>query len=137
MDEFETLLREFKPRRPGPLPRRPKARPALWLLAAAAAAAALLAVVAQDFSPARRAVVERDFLVRRSPAEGGSSAVSRNEVQGFSPARDFAPTIGSLTPLALSDPAAFDAALTRLSQTLLPDVEQPDRALSALGRESK
>ena len=114
MDEFEALLREFRPRRPGPLPKPLKARPMLWLLSVAAAALAL---------------VVRNVPLRRG-FEGGSHAKHPAQTSEVA-------TLGALTPLALRDPAALDAVLDRMSQTLLPDVQQPDHALSALGRNSK
>jgi hypothetical protein len=109
MDEFEARLRAFRPRRPGPLPAPSKARPVLWILGGAAAAAIAMFAV-RDFGAARRVLPVPDPRVLHGP------------------------TVGALTALALSDPAALDAELTRLSQTLLPDVKQPNRALSALGR---
>ena len=113
MEEFEARLRAFKPRQPGPLPRPSSARPVMWLLVAAAAAAAVALGV--------RGLDTQRAFVGRTVGNAGRAA----------------PTVGSLTPLALSDPAALDAALDRMSRTLLPDVELPNRALSALGRESK
>src|SRR5262249_30676191 len=124
MDEFEARLRTFKPRKPGPLPHTATPRRAGWLLAAAAVVAAAAAVT----------------LVGRNVGSSNSGAVQDSGtgvVRGFSPARNAVPTVGSLTSLALNDPAALDAELNRMSQALLPDVEQPDHALSALGRNSQ
>lgn len=143
MDEFEARLRAFKPRRPGPLPHPPKPRPAVWLLGATAAAVVIVVALG---ALARRNVAGPGgrnvaALVGRNPALVGRtfSAAARGAVArgGAASAVGVGPTVGSLTPLALSDPAAFDAELNRLSGTLLPDVEQPNRALSALGRNSK
>ena len=125
MDEFEARLREFTPRRPGPLPRPSKARPAVWLAGAiAAAAVAVVIVVGRNVGSRGQTVAAQDA--------GSAAGVGRD----FSPARS-APTIGALTPLALNNPSALDAALTRMSQDLFPDVGQPNRALSALGRDSR
>lgn len=128
MDEFEARLRTFKPRRPGPLPQAPKPRQAVWLLGAAAAA--VLAVVALG------ALAGRNFaaLVGWNFSSAAPGVVARRDAAS---AVGAGPTVGSLTPLALSDPAALDAELNRLAATLLPDVDQPNHALSALGRNSK
>jgi hypothetical protein len=111
----------------------------VWLLgavAAAAVAAALATLVGWNSGSAlQRGVVQSSpsGVVKGTSSEVGQGASS--EVgQGFSPA---SLTVGSLTSLALSDPKALDAALNRMSQSLLPDVEQPNHALSALGRNSQ
>src|SRR4029077_17152724 len=103
MDEFESRLREFRPRRPAAIPdtRLQLLRGPIWVATAAGIAAVMLIA---------------SWL--RTPAP---PPVANNVAT-------------SLTELALENPAAFDAALTEMSRTSLPDVTAPGGALERLAR---
>ena len=106
MDDIELRLRKFRPRQPAPLPavfRLRRSRKPLWIGAAAAlAAAVLVAVSLQSPTP--------------PPREESTDRV----------------TLAELTRLAIESPDEFDATLTQMSRTMLPDVEQKGGALEQL-----
>jgi len=104
-DDFESRLREFRPRRPAAIPdeRLQRLRGPIWLgVAAGIAATMFIALWLQK--PARPA--------QEPPAV----------------------TIGALNALA-DRPEALDAALTRISRTTLPDVTLAGGALRELSKE--
>jgi hypothetical protein len=106
MNDIEFRLRQFRPRRPAPLPdKHPEvSRRRFWLAVAGGLAAALLIVAGMQ---------------TRQPRVGGSADVG----------------LGALTAMAIDKPAEFDAALTRISRASLPDVRQPGGALQQLAKE--
>jgi hypothetical protein len=93
MDEFESRLRQFRPRRPAAIPdeRLQLLRGPIWLAVAAGMAAALLIAAWWRTPSTRQASLDA----------------------------------AALTTLALENPEAFDAELSRISQTSLPDVTVP------------
>lgn len=109
MDELEALLRQFQPRRPGPLPdiarpRRP--RWPVWIAVPGIAAAVIVVAIV-----ARR---------ERAPAV----EISRVAI-----------TLGALNARVLNNDDELDAVLTRASRAILPDVERPGGVLRALSKE--
>jgi hypothetical protein len=110
MNDIEFRLREFRPRRPAPIPdgHLPLPRGPFWLAVAAGLAAAMLIV----------ADMETPTSQQQPPVHG---------------AADIA--LGALTTMAIERPAEFDAALARMSRLSLPDVRQPGGALQQLARE--
>jgi hypothetical protein len=107
-DDIEFRLRTFRPRLPSPLHERfvmRRSRVALLIAAAAGIAAGVLIVPR----------VERSSM---PPPERVDSA-----------------TLGTLTTLALADPDALDAVLTRISRESLPDVRRAGGALQQLAKE--
>jgi hypothetical protein len=120
MEEFEARLREFKPRRPAALPERARGSRAWWVGPAVAAGLAAAVALAVRDQPIRSELVRSDATQDSGPA---------------TPARNAVPTVGSLTALALSDPAALDAALARISRESLPDVGKPGSAFEQLVQE--
>lgn len=95
--DIEARLREFRPRRPAPLPDgRPRyLRGRFWLPVAAGTAAAMIIALSI------RKPVPRQRIVSKTPTNV---------------------TLGSLTRLAVERPEQLDLALTRLSHDLLPDL---------------
>jgi|SoiMetStandDraft_5_1073268.scaffolds.fasta_scaffold41392_2 hypothetical protein len=107
MDELETLLQQFRPRRPGPLPDvehgrgvRPLVRVVLCGIAAAV-------------------VIMVGWRVPISVSDAPRTAV----------------TLGALTPFVLDESRDLESILTRTSRRILPDVERPGGALHALSKE--
>jgi hypothetical protein len=107
MDELETVLRQFRPRRPGPLPDvehgrgvRPIVRVALAGIAAAVA-----------------------IIV------GWRQPIHDSEVPKA------AVTLGALTPYALDESRDLESLLTDTSRRILPDVERSTGVLGALAQE--
>jgi hypothetical protein len=112
MTDIESRLRAFRPRRPAPLPRRPRRsslRGPLWLAAAAGLAAALVF-----------AVRVRTPIAPPPPIQLASGN-----------------TLGALTTIVVERPDEFDAALARLSRESLPDVRQSGGALARLAKEKE
>ena len=109
MDDFEHRLREFRPRRPAAIPdeRLQRLRGPIWVAVATGMAAVML-VATWVKAPAKL------------PPE---------------PAPQITMTLGALTTLAVESPDDFDATLTRMSRTSLPDVTQPGGALQQLAKE--
>src|SRR5258706_8848829 len=108
--DIESRLRAFRPRLPAPLEYHfelRRSRAPFWFAVAAGIAVAVL--VGSRVKWADRRPV--------APAEPVESA-----------------TLGSLTTLALNDPDAFDAALTRISRASLPDVGRPGGAFQQLAK---
>lgn len=106
MDDFESRLREFRPRRPAAIPdtRLQLLRGPIWIAVAAGMAAVMLIAA---------------WL--KAPATPQTAA---------EPSTSF--TLGALTTMAVERPEEFDAALTRLSRTSLPDVTEAGGALRQL-----
>jgi hypothetical protein len=100
MDDFESRLREFRPRRPAAIPDRrlQLLRGPIWVAVAAGIAAVML--IATWLRPPAP-----------PPVDGAA-----------------------LTMLALEHPEKFDAALTEMSRTSLPDVTAPGGALERLAK---
>jgi hypothetical protein len=107
MNDIESRLREFRPRRPAMIPdeRLQLLRGPIWVAVATAMAAVMLIA----------SWIERPV---------------KPEVQP-----DTSLTLGQLTRLALENPEAFDTALARISRTSLPDVTQPGGVLQPLSKE--
>jgi hypothetical protein len=106
MDELETLLRQFRPRRPRPLPdvgRARAAHPAVWVALSGIAAAVVIMV-------------------------GWRSQTAVPDTP------QIAVTLGDLA-YALDEAGDLDAILTRTSRALLPDVERSNGVLHALAKE--
>ena len=107
MDGLESLLRQFQPRRPGPLPPvergrgvRPLARVVLAGLAAA------VAIV----------------VGWRHPLQNSDRPKA-------------AVTLGALTPYALDESRDIESMFTYTSRRILPDVERSSGVLHALAKE--
>ena len=107
MDELESLLRQFRPRRPSPLPEvehgrgvRPIAR---VVLAGIAAAVVIL--------------------------------VGWRERISISDAPQTTVTLGALTPYVFDESRDLESALTYTSRKILPDVERSGGVLHALSKE--
>jgi hypothetical protein len=108
MDELETLLRQFQPRRPRPLPgtERPRAtRPLVWLTLSGLAAAVALTVSWREPVP--------DLI---EPKTAGL-------------------TLGSLNAHAMRSIDDLDTVLTQTSPAILPRVDRPGSVLYALAKE--
>jgi hypothetical protein len=110
MNDIEFRLREFRPRRPAPIPDEhwQLSRGPLWLAVAVGLVAAMLIVARMQTQP----------TPPQPPVER---------------AADIA--LGALTTMAVERPVEFDAALTRMSRASLPDVRQPGGALRELAKE--
>jgi hypothetical protein len=94
-ENIEGRLREFRPRRPAALPdeRLQRLRGPIWLAVAAGMAAAMLIAT---------------WI--RGPRPGRADALPASL------------TLGPMTSFALENPDRLDAALTRMSPDVLPDV---------------
>jgi hypothetical protein len=107
MDGLESLLRQFQPRRPGPLPpleRGRGVRPIARLVLAGLAAAVAMIV------GWRHPTHDSD---RPKPAV----------------------TLGALTPYALDESRDIESMFTYTSRHILPDVERSTGVLGALAQE--
>jgi len=107
MDELETVLRQFRARRPGPLPdveRGRGVRPIVRVGLAGLAAA--VAIIASWRQPIR-------------DSDAPKAAV----------------TLGALTPYALDESRDLESMLTYTSRRILPDVERSSGVLGALAQE--
>lgn len=120
-DRFEQYLRQFRPRKPGPLPETPE-RPRLrarllW-------AAALLAVVCglSVWIAVERVSRPEIREPQSDPCEFGTAVKPA--------ARDL--TLGKLSIYAGRDPACLGFVLSESSRNVLPDVEDSRGALGAL-----
>ena len=110
MNDIEFRLREFRPRRPAPIPDEhwQLSRGPLWLAVAVGLAAAILIVARMQTQP----------RPQQPPVQRAADI-----------------SLGALTTMAVERPAEFDAALTRMSRASLPDVRQPGGALRELAKE--
>ena len=109
MDELETLLRQFQPRRPRPLPEiaRPRGpRWSVWIAVPGIAAVVIIVALVARHDPAP--AVESPHVVI---------------------------TLGALNARVLASDEDLDAVLTRASRAILPDVERPGGVLQALSKE--
>jgi hypothetical protein len=106
MDDVESRLREFRPRRPASIPdeRLQLLRGPIWLAVAAVMAAAFL-------------------LTGRLHRPALPDALKPTSA-----------TLGALTAIALERPDELDGVLTQISRTSLPDVTQPGGALHRIAR---
>jgi hypothetical protein len=112
MDELEVLLRQFQPRRPGPLPEveRPRgSRPLVWAALSGVAAAVVIMVGWR----------EQTTVLEGPATRAGAAAV----------------TLGALSAYAAGDAGDLDEILTRTSRAILPDVQRPGGVLHALSKE--
>ena len=124
--DFERYLRQFRPKAPAALPgTRRTALPAWRLRLAVAAAIIVICSFAGWF-----------FVQRRH------SDVTSHRVQTLSASRQTTLSagppdisLGRLKVLMGRDPSGFDAALTNISQRLLPNVENPQGTLHVLAGE--
>jgi hypothetical protein len=107
MDELETLLRQFRPRRPGPLP---------------------------EFEPGRgvRPIVR---VVLAGIAAAVLILVGWREPLSVSDASAPAVTLGALAPFVFDESRDLESTLTRTSRAILPDVERSRGVLGALAKE--
>jgi hypothetical protein len=108
MDELETLLRQFQPRRPRPLPdaEHPRAtRPLVWLVLSGLAASVVLMVSWREPVP--------DLI---EPKTAGL-------------------TLGALNALAMRSIDDLDTVLAQTSPAILPRVDRPGGVLYALAKE--
>jgi len=105
MNDIESRLREFRPRRPAAIPdgRLQLLRGPIWVAVAAGMAAVMLIAV---WIP--------------TPAKP-----PREEMQPSI-------TLGALTTIAVEHPEQLDTALTEMSRTALPDVTRRGGALELL-----
>jgi hypothetical protein len=107
MDELETLLRQFRPRLPSPLPDVERGRGVSPLARVVVCGIAAMVVIMVG------------WRVRISVSDAPRAAV----------------TLGALTPYVVNDASDLDGILLRTSRRILPDVEQPGGALHALSKE--
>jgi hypothetical protein len=107
MDELETLLRQFRPRLPSPLPDVERGRGVSPL-----ARVVLCGIAAM-------VVIMVSWRVRISVSDAPRNAV----------------TIGELAPYVLDESRDLESTLARTSRRILPDVERPGGALHALSKE--
>ena len=105
MNDIESRLREFRPRRPAAIPdeRLQLLRGPIWVAVAAGMAAVMLIAVWIK-TPAKPPQEERQPSI----------------------------TLGALTTIAVEHPEQLDAALTEMSRTALPDVTRHGGALELL-----
>lgn len=95
----------------------------------------------REFRPRRPAMIPDERLQRlRGPiwlavAAGMAAAMLIAAWLHRSPRETVAPTIGSLTTIALERPDDLDATLKELSRTSLPDVTRAGGALRELSKE--
>jgi|SRR3954465_7380623 hypothetical protein len=117
LEDLETRLREFRPRRPAAIPdeRLQLLRGPIWVIVAAALAAAMLIAV-RLHAPSTSS--QREVAV--TPVSGGTVTTV---------------TVGALTIIAAEHPDELDRVLTQLSRTTLPDVAQPGGVLRGLAKE--
>jgi hypothetical protein len=108
MNDIESRLRQFRPRRPAAIPdeRLQLLRGPIWMAVAAGMAALMLIAT----------------WMQRPP-----------QPQQVRPAASV--TLGALTTIAVEHPEQLDAALTELSRTTLPDVTERGGALELLAKE--
>jgi hypothetical protein len=106
-ERIESFLRQFRPRRPPPLPATRASR--LWLRIAAAAAVLVFAVL-----------ITLPFLSRE---DRSGVRVERPDL-----------TAARLSQLADWDIGRLEQALSEASPRMLPDVERPESVLHALAR---
>ena len=107
MDELESLLRQFRPRRPAPLPdveHGRGVRPAVRVVLAGIAAAVVILV-------------------------GWRERISVSDAPGT------AVTLGALAPYAIDESRDLESMLARTSRAILPDVERSNGVLRALAKE--
>jgi hypothetical protein len=107
MDGLESLLRQFQPRRPGPLPPVERGRGVRPL--ARVVLAGIAAVV----------VTLIGWRTRITVSDAPANAV----------------TLGALTPYAIDESRDLESILMRTSRALLPDVERSSGVLHALAKE--
>jgi hypothetical protein len=107
MDGLESLLRQFQPRRPGPLPPVERGRGVRPL--ARVVLAGIAAVV----------VTLIGWRTRITVSDAPANAV----------------TLGALTPYAIDESRDLESILMRTSRALLPDVECSSGVLHALAKE--
>jgi hypothetical protein len=110
MDELETLLRQFQPRRPRPLPDpapSPRRQWPIWIAASGIAAVVVIGVM----------------VARPDPAPAAVASTGQNA------------TIGALNRRAFANAADLDTVLAAMSRAALPDVERSGGALQALSKE--
>lgn len=107
MDGLESLLRQFQPRRPGPLPdveRGRGVRPLVRVVLSGIAAAVVILV-------------------------GWRERISVSDAPGT------AVTLGALTPYVMDETRDLETILVRTSRAILPDVERSGGVLHALAKE--
>jgi hypothetical protein len=109
MDDLEARLRQFRPRRPKPLPAVVRSRRSRWPVWVAIPAAAAVAVILAT-------VTRQESTV---PVQTPSVAI----------------TLGALNAHGLESAENLDDILTRTSRAILPDVKHPGGVLEALSRE--
>lgn len=117
--EFESFLKNFRPRAPRPLPDAPK--PVWWRPAFAMAALILLAC---GIWLARRSSLHTAETVTKARVEDRKSRM-------VSPMA----TLGTLQRAANADPQRFNAMLDAQAAALLPDVTRRNGALRVLAKE--
>jgi len=94
----------------------------------------------REFRPRRPAMIPDERLQRlRGPiwvavAAGIAAVMFIAAWFHRPPSETVAPTLGTLTTIALEHPDDLDAALTAISRTSLPDVTQPGGALQMLSK---
>lgn len=107
MNDLESRLRQFQPRRPGPLPpleRGRGVRPLARVVLAGIAAAVVILV---------------GWRARITVSDAPATAV----------------TLGALTPYAIDESRDLESILMRTSHAILPDVERSSGVLHALAKE--
>ena len=107
MDELETLLRQFRPRRPSPLPEVERGRgirPIVRVVLVGIAAAVVILVAWRE-----------PLSVSDAPAP--------------------AVTLGALAPYVFDESRDLEWTLARTSRVILPDVERSRGVLGALAKE--
>ena len=107
MDELETVLRQYRPRRPGPLPELERGRGVRPIVRVALAGiAAAVAIIVGWRQPL-------------NDADQPKPAV----------------TLGALTPYVFDESRDLESILAFTSRRILPDVERSSGVLNALAKE--
>jgi len=123
-EAFERYLREFRPRKPRPLPGRAPILLRHWVPRIAIAAMLVLIVAAMIFLSRER---KHEAQLVQPPATAVVQPATRSVARAVSVQR--------LTMLAQTDPEQLDAALAEVSRKLLPHVELAGGALHGLDTE--
>jgi hypothetical protein len=119
--QFEAYLRQFEPRRPGPLPVSVETTPPWRRLAAAA-----VVLISIGFSAFVIVYKKESGEVRKLSERARGSFQGKFGYGRLSPI--------SLTHLALEDPARLDAVLTDASRQTLPDFRSKNSTLRVLAK---
>jgi hypothetical protein len=120
---FESFLRDFQPRRPRALP------------APQTTASTRMRRLAAGFALAAVFGCSIWFLFRGSPPNQTANAIPTEGTATTERTGEHLPALVPLTGLAIQDLVRLDAALTRASRSVLPDLQRKDSTLHLLAKE--